>query len=49
MAACIEARGAGLGRIAAEPDAGAFLTRLGFRPDPGAQVLARELRDLGGG
>jgi glycerol-1-phosphatase len=49
MAACVEARGAGLARIAAEPDAGAFLTRLGFRPDPGVQLLVRELRDLGGG
>jgi glycerol-1-phosphatase len=49
MAACVEARGAGLARIAAEPDAGAFLTRLGFRPDPGAPLLVRELRDLGGG
>jgi glycerol 3-phosphatase-2 len=49
MAACIEARGAGLARIAAEPDAGAFLTRLGFRADPGAPLLVRELRDLGDG
>jgi HAD superfamily hydrolase (TIGR01450 family) len=35
MAVCIEARAAGLARVAAPPDAGPFLTRLGFRPDPG--------------
>jgi glycerol 3-phosphatase-2 len=53
MAACIEARAAGLARVAAPPGAGAFLTRLGFRPDPGADPAAppliRELRDLGDG
>jgi glycerol 3-phosphatase-2 len=53
MAACIEARAAGLARVAAPPGAGAFLTRLGFRPDPGAdpaaRPLIRELRDLGDG
>ena len=53
MAACIEARAAGLARVAASPGAGAFLTRLGFRPDPGAdpaaRPLIRELRDLGDG
>jgi glycerol-1-phosphatase len=49
MAACIEARAAGLARVAAPPGAGAFLTRLGFRPDPGADPAAppliRDLRD----
>jgi glycerol-1-phosphatase len=49
MAACIEARDAGLTRIAAAKDAGTFLTRLGFRPDPGAPLLVRELRDPGDG
>jgi glycerol 3-phosphatase-2 len=53
MAACIEARAAGLARVAAPPGAGAFLTRLGFRPDPGAdpaaRPLIRQLRDLGDG
>ena len=43
MAACIEARAAGLARVAAPPGAGAFLTRLGFRPDPGGDPpLVRE-------
>jgi glycerol-1-phosphatase len=49
MAACIEARAAGLARVAAPTDAGSFLIRLGFRPDPGAPLLVRELRDPGGG
>jgi glycerol-1-phosphatase len=46
MAACIEARAAGLARVAAPPDAGAFLTRLGFRPDPGGDPSP--VRDLRG-
>jgi glycerol-1-phosphatase len=39
VAACIEARAAGLARVAGPPGAGAFLTRLGFRPDPGGDLL----------
>ena len=34
VAACIEARAAGLARVAAPPGAEPFLTRLGFRPGP---------------
>jgi hypothetical protein len=46
MAACIEARAAGLARVAAPPGAGPFLTRLGFRPDPaGGPLLVRDLGD----
>ena len=50
LAACIEARAAGLTRVAAPPDAGSFLTRLGFRPDPGggAPPLVHDLRLPGG-
>jgi len=48
LAACIEARRAGLARIDAPAgggDAEGFLTRLGFRPGPdGGQVLVRELQ-----
>jgi glycerol-1-phosphatase len=47
LAACIEARRAGLARVDAPADGGAegFLTRLGFRPDPGGdRVLVRELQ-----
>jgi glycerol 3-phosphatase-2 len=44
MAACIDARAAGLARVAAPADAGGFLARLGFRPDPGGDgSLVREL------
>jgi glycerol-1-phosphatase len=44
LAACIEARAAGLSRVAAPADAGAFLARLGFHPDPGGDgSLVREL------
>jgi glycerol 3-phosphatase-2 len=44
MTACIDARAAGLARVAAPADAGAFLARLGFRPDPGGDgSLVREL------
>jgi GNAT superfamily N-acetyltransferase len=46
-AACIEARAAGLARVAAPPGAGAFLARLGFRPDPGGDPPL--VRDLGEG
>jgi glycerol-1-phosphatase len=47
LAACIEARRAGLARVTAPAggDAEAFLTRLGFRPDPGGDpVLVRGLQ-----
>ena len=46
LAACIEARRAGLARVTAPTgDAGAFLTGLGFRPDSGGgRVLVRELQ-----
>jgi len=47
LAACIEARRAGLTRVTAPAggDAEAFLTRLGFRPDPGGdRALVRELQ-----
>jgi glycerol 3-phosphatase-2 len=48
LAACIEARRAGLARVAASVgggDAEAFLTRLGFRTDPGGdRTLVRELQ-----
>jgi HAD superfamily hydrolase (TIGR01450 family) len=48
LAACIEARRAGLARVAAPADAGdaeAFLTRLGFRTGSGGQRdLVRELQ-----
>jgi glycerol 3-phosphatase-2 len=45
LAACIEARRAGLARVAAAADGAAegFLTRLGFRPG-GDRVLVRELQ-----
>jgi glycerol-1-phosphatase len=44
MAACIDAWAAGLARVAAPADAGAFLARLGFHPDPGGdRSLVREL------
>jgi glycerol 3-phosphatase-2 len=44
MAACIDARAAGLARVTAPADAGAFLARLGFHPDPGGDgSLVREL------
>jgi HAD superfamily hydrolase (TIGR01450 family) len=43
-AACIQARAAGLDRVAAPAAAKAFLTRLGFRPDPGHDPpLVRQL------
>jgi glycerol-1-phosphatase len=45
MAACIQARAAGLGRVAAGPGAEGFLTRLGFRP-AGAGAPGRLVRDL---
>jgi glycerol 3-phosphatase-2 len=38
MAACIQARAAGLARVAAPAAAGPFLVRLGFRPDPGGDA-----------
>jgi HAD superfamily hydrolase (TIGR01450 family) len=41
VAACIQARADGLGRVAAPAAAGRFLARLGFRPAAGA--LVREL------
>ena len=45
-AACIQARAAGLDRVAAPAAAKAFLTRLGFRPDPGHDPpLVRQLGD----
>ena len=45
-AACIQARAAGLDRVAAPAAAEAFLTRLGFRPDPGHDPpLVRGLGD----
>jgi glycerol-1-phosphatase len=45
-AACIQARAAGLDRVAAPAAAEAFLTRLGFRPDPGHDPpLVRPLED----
>jgi glycerol 3-phosphatase-2 len=47
LAACIEARRAGLTRVTAPAggDAESFLTRLGFRPDPGGdRALVRELQ-----
>jgi HAD superfamily hydrolase (TIGR01450 family) len=45
LAACIEARRTRLTRVTAPADAEAFLTRLGFRPDPGRdQLLVRELQ-----
>jgi HAD superfamily hydrolase (TIGR01450 family) len=40
-AACIEARAAGLTRVAARRDAGTFLARLGFSPAP--ESMARDL------
>jgi HAD superfamily hydrolase (TIGR01450 family) len=43
LAACIEARAAGLARVAAPPDAGPFLTRLGFHPG-GDELLVRDVR-----
>jgi glycerol-1-phosphatase len=44
VAACIEARAAGLTRVAAPRKAEAFLARLGFRPDPDLDPpLARDL------
>jgi len=44
MAACIDARAAGLTQVAAPADAGAYLARLGFHPDPGGDgSLVREL------
>jgi glycerol-1-phosphatase len=43
MAACIQARAAGLTRVGAPAAAESFLTRLGFRPAPGDPPLAREL------
>jgi glycerol-1-phosphatase len=44
MAACIQARAAGLARVAAPAAAGPFLARLGFRPDPGGDPgLVRSL------
>jgi glycerol-1-phosphatase len=44
MAACIDARAAGLAQVAAPADAGAYLARLGFHPDPGGDgSLVREL------
>jgi glycerol 3-phosphatase-2 len=43
-AACIQARAAGLDRVAAPAAAEAFLARLGFRPDPGHDPpLVRQL------
>jgi glycerol-1-phosphatase len=45
LAACIEARRAGLARVTAPGDAEGFLSRLGFRPDPGRdRALVRELQ-----
>jgi HAD superfamily hydrolase (TIGR01450 family) len=45
LAAGIEARRAGLARISAPADGRAFLTRLGFRTDPGGgRALVRELQ-----
>ena len=44
-AACIQARAAGLDRVAAPAAAEALLTRLGFRPDPGHDLPL--VRDLG--
>ena len=46
LAACVEARRAGLARVDAPADGGeGFLTRLGFRPRPGGdRVLVRELQ-----
>jgi glycerol 3-phosphatase-2 len=47
LAACVEARRAGLARVGAPADGGAerFLARLGFRPGPGGdRVLVRELQ-----
>jgi glycerol-1-phosphatase len=45
-AACIQARAAGLDRVAAPAATEAFLTRLGFRPDPGQDPpLVRRLGD----
>jgi HAD superfamily hydrolase (TIGR01450 family) len=45
VAACVEARAAGLARVAAAPEAAAFLARLGFRPGPGGDPSPS--RDLG--
>jgi hypothetical protein len=45
VAACIQARAAGLDRVAAPAAAEALLTRLGFRPDPGHDLPL--VRDLG--
>jgi HAD superfamily hydrolase (TIGR01450 family) len=42
VAACIQARAAGLTRVAAPAAADGFLTRLGFHPDP-ARFLVRDL------
>jgi len=45
VAACVEARAAGLARVGAPADAEAFLGRLGFRQDPGGgPPLVRDLR-----
>jgi glycerol-1-phosphatase len=41
--ACIEARAAGLGRVAAPRDAEGFLARLGFRPAADGDRLVRDL------
>jgi hypothetical protein len=44
MAACVQARAAGLARVAAPAAAEPFLARLGFRPDPaGGPDLVRGL------
>jgi glycerol 3-phosphatase-2 len=43
VAACIEARGAGLDRVGAPRAAEAYLSRFGFRPAPGGDSLVRDL------
>jgi glycerol-1-phosphatase len=43
VAACIEARAAGLARVGAPRAAEAFLSRLGFRPAPDGGSLVRDL------
>jgi glycerol-1-phosphatase len=44
LAACIEARAAGLARVAGPPDGGSLLRRLGFAPAPdGDRALVRDL------
>jgi 4-nitrophenyl phosphatase len=44
LAACIEARAAGLARVAGPPDGGSLLRRLGFTPAPdGDHALVRDL------